>query len=337
VLLADPKPPAGRGRRRAFALVLAACVALAAGTVAWTVARQDGGAGAGEGAARTPLPERGTVVFRSLDHAHPARYRRVGWMPVSGPQRRSEMSARECDRVHFAGGRGLCVTRDRGLLTGFKARTLGRRLDAQADIRLAGTPSRARVSPDGRYGSVTAFVSGHSYATPGAFSTATTLIDMTSGRSLGDLEKFAVTRDGAPFRAVDFNYWGVTFERDSNRFYATLASGAKTFLVHGDVKARTATVVRENAECPSLAPDGTRVAYKKRVGAEGVWRFHVLDLASGHETALAETRSVDDQIEWLDGSRVLYGVGTDVWTVPADGSGSPRRFLADADSPAVLR
>ena len=138
--------------------------------------------------------------------------------------------------------------------------------------------------------------------------------------------------------ADDVNYWGVTFRRDSDRFYATLATGGRIHLVEGSVSQRRMRVVHETVECPSLSPDETRIAFKKRVGPAGKrWRIHVLDLRTMHETALAETRNVDDQVEWLDGSTVLYGLDEDVWSVPADGSGAPRRYAADADSPAALR
>jgi hypothetical protein len=63
----------------------------------------------------------------------------------------------------------------------------------------------------------------------------------------------------------------------------------------------------------------------------------VLDLASGADVALAETRSVDDQVEWLDDGHVLSHFGSDIWTVRADGSGSPQVYLKNADSPAVVR
>jgi Tol biopolymer transport system component len=107
------------------------------------------------------------------------------------------------------------------------------------------------------------------------------------------------------------------------------------YLVEGDVAARTARVVHSGVECPSLSPDETRIAYKHREGDK--WRLQVLDLASGRETVLAETRSVDDQVEWLDDGRILYGLLGDIWVVRADGKGRPRIYIPDALSPAVVR
>jgi hypothetical protein len=104
------------------------------------------------------------------------------------------------------------------------------------------------------------------------------------------------------------------------------------------VSARRVRTLRENVECPSLSPDGTRVAYKKLFGRDpAVWRLHVLDLRTMADTPLAETRVVDDQAEWLDDRRVLYRIGEEIWVVRADGRGAARRFLARADSPSVLR
>jgi hypothetical protein len=137
-------------------------------------------------------------------------------------------------------------------------------LTPSARRALSGVPSRARVSPDGRRAALTVFESGHSYA-DGGFSTRTTIHDAASGHILADLEQFAVTRNGEPFKAVDFNFCGVTFAADGNRFFATLQSAAVMYLVEGDVEARTARVVRTGVECPSLSPDGRRLAFKKRV------------------------------------------------------------------------
>jgi hypothetical protein len=54
---------------------------------------------------------------------------------------------------------------------------------------------------------------------------------------------------------------------------------------------------------------------------------------------------VDDQAAWLDDDTILYGLGrdddasptTDVWAVPADGTGTPRLLIEKAWSPAVVR
>jgi Tol biopolymer transport system component len=258
-------------------------------------------------------------------------------MTTASPARRPTIGGPACERVYFAAGRGLCLSRTGPLGASVKVRILGADLEPRSELKLPGIPSRARISPDGRYGAVTTFVTGHSYADPGTFSTRATIIDMGRGSALANLEDFRVTRDGERFRSIDFNYWGVTFAADGDTFYATLGSGGDTYLVRGSVRERALVTVRRNAECPSLSPDGTRIVYKKRVGAPPTWRYHVLDVASGRETALSETRAVDDQAEWLDDDHVLYHVGEEIWTVPADGTGRPKLFLTAADSPAVVR
>ena len=246
-----------------------------------------------------------------------------------------------CLRLYFAGGRGLCLAEDAGFGTGFEMNVLDAKFNVVHTLALTGLPSRTRVSPDGRYGATTVYVGGHSYAS-GDFSTETTIFDLVNGKKLANLEDFTVLRDGQPFKSADFNFWGVTFAAppDGNRFYATLKTGGQTYLVEGDIAARQMRMLRRNVECPSLSPDGTRIAYKKAVAVKrGVifWRFTVLDLRTMTETPLAEQRSIDDQVEWLDNRSILYGVLSDVWVVPADGSGEPRRFLNRASSPVVIR
>ena len=141
--------------------------------------------------------------------------------------------------------------------------------------------------------------------------------------------------------------WGVTFAADDNTFYATAASGRTTWLMRGSIKDKTMTSLRTDAECPSLSPDGSKVAYKKRLdgSARGTWRLAVLDLRTGQETLLADTRGVDDQVKWLDDSRLLYALSrpgseatiSDVWAVTVDGTGEPVVFIPEASSPAVAR
>ena len=237
--------------------------------------------------------------------------------------------------MYFAAGRGLCLVPNR-LFTAYRARIFDRSFRPRGEVSLEGIPSRARVSPDGRYGATTVFVAGDSYA-DGEFSTRTNIIDMQRATSLGNLEEFEVPPDGNRIRSPDFNFWGVTFARQSDRCYATLATKGRTYLVEGSIATRRMRVLHENVECPSLSPDNTRVAFKKLINRNrGSWRLHVLDLRTMTETPLAETRSVDDQAEWLENGRILYGLDRDVWVVRADGSGSPRKLLSRALSPAVV-
>jgi len=266
---------------------------------------------------------------------------RIAVVPLGLPDGPRWLTRLACQRIHFAAGRGICLSEGGGTaaleddVIATHAYVFTPDLQIRQDLTLGGFPSRVRISPDGRYGAVTVFVAGHSYADAG-FSTATTLIDLERGVKIGNLETFTVSRDGRPFRSADFNFWGVTFAADSDRFYATLGTGGATFLVEGSVRSRRMETRRQNVECPSLSPDGKRLAFKKRETAQS-WRFHVLDLSTMTETALAERRSVDDQIEWLDDERVVYGEGGNLWSVPADGSGTPAKFVSQASSPTMLR
>jgi hypothetical protein len=268
----------------------------------------------------------------------------VGLADPNGPRATTDLT---CERVDFEKDRGICLSANRGAVTSYATIVFDQDFKTLSSTPLTGLPSRVRVSPDGHYGATTTFVAGDSYAAD-TFSTRTNLLDLRSGESLGSLEQFSVVKDGQPFSAVDFNFWGVTFANDNNTFYATLGTGGHTYLVKGDLAARQATVIRDGVECPDLSPDNKRIAFKKRLPGSGgriEWRLSVLDLdtLADHETA--ETRNVDDQATWLDDDHVLYALPVadsatptdDTWSVPADGSGSPQRVVPGAWSPAVVR
>jgi hypothetical protein len=270
-------------------------------------------------------------------------YGRAVLAPLDAPDESRVRSPLACDRVHYAAGRGVCLVASRGVVTTYRAIVFDDAFTATHEFALPGVPSRVQVAPDGTRAGITVFVSGDSYAS-GTFSTRTLIVDTATGQVLGNLEDFAVTRRGQPFKAVDFNFWGVTFA-DANRFYATLATGGHTYLIEGDVNAKRARTLHDGVECPSLSPDGTRVAFKKRIrdGVLLTWRIGVLDLASLQETLLADGRNVDDQAEWLDDTQVVYGLpsttmpgSSDVWVAPADGTGEPRLLAANAWSPVIV-
>jgi Tol biopolymer transport system component len=330
-----------RRRLALFAGLVAACAVAAVVAVVLGIRGNDSSVRSSAGA-RTALEEAraaGRPVMLYLRGGQQRRDTQVALAAAGGSSAGKPTPAPlSCTRVYFASGRGICLARDHSLAAGYKAEIFDSELRVHDSLDLPGLASRARVSPDGRYGAATMFVSGDSYAAAGSFSTRTTLIDLASGSRIADLEQFTVTRDGRQVTAVDVNYWGVTFARDSDRFYATMATGGKTYLIQGSISARTAHTLHENVECPSLSPDGTRIAFKKRTrSSSNPWHLTVLDLRTMRETPLAEARSVDDQAEWLDDQHVLYAVDGAVWSVPADGTGRPARYIARAGSPSVVR
>lgn len=269
---------------------------------------------------------------------------RVALAALDAPNGARYVTPLVCERVYFAPPRGVClVTEDqRGATPTRQAYIFDDQFQKLHKIRLAGPPSRTRLSPDGRRAAITVFDEGHSYA-DGAFSTKTILVDTMSGNVLGDLEAFAVSRDGQRFADADFNFWGVTFASDGNRFYATLRSHGVPYLIEGNADAREARVLKAGVECPSLSPGQTRVAFKRRIGGtRGWWQVSILDLSTMAERALSgDTRSVDDQVEWLDEGRVLYflpsNAGNHTWVLAAGDQAPAQIFIEDASSPAVVR
>ena len=275
------------------------------------------------------------ILFRNNARSHYGVVSAVALDDTRGPR---AYTSTPCARLYATDDRTLCLYLDRGSIT-YKARVL----ETDQRVPLAGVPSRARLSDDGRLAATTTFVSADSYAAAN-FSTRTNITALTGGSRTVNLEDFTLVHQGRRIKPVDRNYWGVTFA-DDNIFYATVAFSGNTWLVRGNLATKTVTTLRDDAECPSLSPDGTRVVYKKQLGkSRGTWRLAVYDLDSHRETLLAEHRSVDDQVEWLDDDHVLYGRPrrndspvSDVWSVPADGSGKPRMTIPLATSPTVVR
>ncbi|MBL1104595.1 TolB-like translocation protein [Streptomyces sp. 5-8] len=283
----------------------------------------------------------GRLVFRNM--AWGPHRDELTSVPATAPDGPRTASGVKCLRFYAASGTGVCLQAVHGPVSDtYRALILDARLHTVDRYDVPGIPSRARVSPTGHFAAWTAFVGGDSYAGTD-FSTRAAVVDTRSGKLIPSLETFRIVRDGRPYRAADVNFWGVTFADDDRTFYATLATKGHTYLVRGDLRARTVTTVHENVECPSLSPDGTRIAYKKRVEGlpkDAPWRLYVLDLRTMRETPLAESRSVDDQAVWRDARTVVYALpgdyGADLYQVPADGSGKPRRISPAAVSPAYV-
>lgn len=284
------------------------------------------------------------IVFRNT--AAGAGYGHVASVALADPGGARAVDEDVCDRLDATPTRLACIRSVRGIVPAATADLLAADGGVTSGWPLSGVPSRTRLSPSGDLVATTAFVSGHSYASAG-FSTQTT-IHRVDGTQLGDLEEWTLLVDRSPHTPIDRNYWGVTFVDDTS-FYATVgmtASGT-TSLVRGDVATRTLRALTDNVECPSLSPDGTRIAFKRVTGGAPPavhWSPAIYDIATGDISVLPESRSIDDQIEWLDDDTILYGVprsdtpgDMDVWRLAADGSGAPSVLIAHAWSPAVVR
>ncbi|NUO47755.1 MAG: hypothetical protein HOV80_02740 [Polyangiaceae bacterium] len=329
-----PPRDASVSRRLLFGVI--ALVTLgAAGAYVAVRARQARPHAAGASAASTSVGEGPRVLFRNLSQADGS-FGQVGQLALGVDAAERSLASLSCVRLHYAAGRGLCLEGGGSLTEPATLRTFGSDFTPRWTLPLSGLPSRARVSPHGRYGAITVFVTGHGYNDVD-MSTQTLILDLEKDAVAADLESFEVTRDGAKFSAPDFNFWGVTFASDDDRFYATLASGKSTWLVEGRVSEKRVSALRENAECPSLSPDDKRLAYKKRTSTPGEWRLHVLDIASGSETPVAEERSIDDQVEWLDETHILYKNGPSVFSIDVTDGSPAKLFLDRAASPAVVR
>lgn len=303
--------------RRAVGAVLIVLTVFAGGGYAgWRItSAQPAGAGT------LDLTRAGTVIYVGQD----GRVHQLAGGADAG-------SGPACLRAYAAAGTLVCL-RATGLPDGYEVVAYDRSLRERVSLPVWGTPSRARVSPSGRLIAWTVFRSGDSYLAPGGFSTTAGIYDLTTGAHYGSLEDFTSFVDGRELTAGDRNFWGVTFAGDDRTFYATLSSGGRIWLMRGDLTTRRLEAITENVECPSLSPDGTRIAYKLRSGP--AWRLHVLDLGTGAHHPLAETSDVDDQPAWLDNDTVGYSRGVTLYSVPADGTGEPRA-LHPGTSPAAL-
>jgi hypothetical protein len=277
----------------------------------------------------TPGPTHGQLSFARLDD----RAARV-------------TTSLSCNRVYFTAVMGFCmaIARDPA---GFRGYFLDDVPAVRQVVDLPGMPSRTRIARDSRFAAYTVFVAGDSYLASG-LSTRTRILKAPSGDDVADLESFAVIHNGKEIYSIDFNFWGVTFTRDANRIYATLGTGGRILLVAGEVAERTFHVIAEDIECPSLSPDETHIAFKKRFGKglDAWWQPAVYDIATKEVRLLPEPKHIDDQIEWLDNGHILYAVGhstsaalrrADVWMLAIDGVSPPSVFLKDAESPAVVR
>jgi hypothetical protein len=280
------------------------------------------------------------VLFRDLELTS---FGRLAGEPIAAVGGSRTDATVQCMRAHFArspvGARvGLCFEADPAPDEHGSVATL-RALDTSWSPTwsrtVAGIPSRLRVSPHGKVGAATVFVTGHGYDDQ-TMSTQTLLIEMSTGDVLADLEDFEI-RNGEEKLHEGVNLWGVTFAQDDDHFFVSVSRGETTWLAKGSVSSHLLTTLRQNVECPSLSPDEKTIVFKKRGANRTETHLFTLETATLAERAIeGETRVVDDQAEWLDAHTVLYKYGTDLYAADITGATPPRVFIEQASSPAIV-
>jgi hypothetical protein len=353
----EPTPIGGSGhepRRRILVFAVVTLLCLAATATYLVVQRNRDVSAAAEAvqeeAGRTRLAVDDVLPVAHLvvrnTEAGPS-FGKIALVPLDDPDGPRAIVDVSCERVFSTRAATICLQAVPGVVTAYRAVFLDDRMRQTGTQPLGGVPSRARMSADGSWAASTVFVAGHSYA-DAQFLTETVVTDMSTQRSLGDLETWTTLRDGVALTAQDRNFWGVTFVGDGPAFYATLATGGTRNLVLGNASTRTMVVLDVEGTCPSASPDGTHLVWKQQDPESGNAHFvagsaPVAGRAAEPPAPLQEGRLVDDQAAWRDEGTVLYAVGKgvnatvdfDVWTAPVDG-GAATRFVADAASPSVV-
>jgi hypothetical protein len=281
------------------------------------------------------------VMFRTLA---PEGHGRVAVLSLRRRDATRQVAALSCLRLHYAGGRGVCVLQDNvENPPTYAAVVFDASFTPRARLSLPGVPTRVRVAPNGARAAITTYAE-EERPDGERLATNSLIVDLENGKVLADLREFQL--DGGTLLPAsgleprDFS--SVAFERDGDRFFATLTLSAQRFLVAGSVDERRLTVIRAGVASEALSPDGRRLAVKRLVGERGFWQVGVLDLRDSSTRDLRQgPPSVDDQVDWWDDGHVLYhdvdGETTSIWILPVEGDAGPRVAVRDAYSAAVQR
>lgn len=289
-------------------------------------------------AQRHPMPPP-FLMFRAL--APRAAHGQVALLPLARDVE-PDVSSLACVRLHYAGGRGVCIVQESSAAGAtYAAFVFDHRLTLGPRLALDGVPTRVRVAPDGRRGAITTYAE-EERPEGERLVTRTRLIDMRTAQVIADLDRFRVDNRNLPPISGPIDLAGVAFERDGDRFFATLSSATTRYLVAGSVGERRLTTLRTGVANEALSPDGRRLAVKRLLPERGVWQVAVIDLATWAERDLPHAdRRVDDQVEWLDEAHVLFhdvdGESTSLWALAADGQSGPRVVVRHAYSGVVQR
>ncbi len=289
----------------------------------------------------TPLPGEVLVVNRVPGDD----YGRLAIRHVDGTR---TLLDRSCMRVHINADHGVCLSQDEGVVPQFRT-TFFEAINPEVEIKSypSALPSRARISPDGTFSAVTAFVTGSSYVDIGSETTTLVTIDeIDSTALLRGARQFEILSDESRFDNQDPQFWGIAFA-DENDIYMTGFFGEEPEIMRGSLDDMTMEPTGWIGSCPSVSPDGKTLVFKEML-PNGDFELVAVDVDTQTKWKLGETRSVDDQVEWLDNDTILYALHPeggdtpvqpefDIWMIDIAEGSEPVLFLPNADSPAVAR
>ena len=195
-LRAEPEERARGGffassRRRAMAIAgVLVVVAVGAGG-AWLALAGPGDRGPGASpTARTEIDEIRLgphLVFQNV--LRDEDYAEVSIARLVSSADRRVSTGLVCERVHFAGGQGICLAGEHGAASSYFAIPFGADFATRDPIALAGSPNLARVSADGRYGAASVITTQASEVTDAV--NGAVLIDMTSGTIIAESRRIS--------------------------------------------------------------------------------------------------------------------------------------------------
>ena len=198
-------------------LAVGGTVLLIVAAVAFTLGSRHDNAEAGPAAQLTLAP--GQLLYRTVSTG------RIASVPMSDPAAAPQVSGLRCDRFAVAAQTAVCLAVRPGTLPPVTdVLVLDDHLAIKHKESLPGTPSRAPGLP----GRQTAFTGRcSSPATPTPPPASRPAPDSTKWTPAGWSRRsrnWPCWSTASRYFASDANFWGITFARDDNLFYATLAS-----------------------------------------------------------------------------------------------------------------
>ena len=269
-----------RSRTLGFVALSVVCVATATGYVLHSRARVRSLAQAAAAlptaapASVAAVEAQPHVLFRNMTAAAQAGFAALA--PLDAPDGPRQITGYACRRLYMAAGHGLCLAEvaDDPFGAPYRARFFGPDFKTLHELPLAGLPSRARVSPDGTLGAATVFVNGDSYAGRHLLHPHHDLRHGARARRWATSRTFTVfegrqTDPGGRLQLLGRDLRPPT----TGRFYATLGDGRPTYLVQGDLAARTVKVAARRGGVPRpsrpTAPGSPSSSRRRAAGSPG--------------------------------------------------------------------